>query len=38
MAGIYKLRIETAGTEEESAVGMAEALPMEGVEDEGSEG
>ena len=38
MAGIYKLRIETAGTEEEAAKGMAEALRMEGVEDEGSEG
>ena len=38
MAGINNLRIETASTEEEAAEGMEEALRMEGVEDEGSEG
>ena len=38
MDGIANLRIETAGTEEESAEGMAEALIMEGEEDEGREG
>ena len=38
LEGINNLRIETAGTEEEATEGMAEALRMEGVEDEGSEG
>ena len=35
LAGKNNLRIETAGTEEEAAEGMAEALRMEGVDDEG---
>ena len=38
MSGITNLRIETAGTEEETVEGMAEALRMEVEEDEGSEG
>ena len=39
VAGLLtNLRIETAGTEEETAEGMSEALRMEGVEDEGSKG
>ena len=39
MAGLLqKLIIERAGTEEEVAEGLAEALRMDGVEDEGSEG
>ena len=37
MAGINNLRIDTAGTEEEAAEGMADALRMEGMEDEGRE-
>ena len=37
MAGINNLRKETAGTEEEAAEGLAEALLIEGVEAEGSE-
>ena len=38
MSGITNLRIETAGTEEKTVEGMAEALRMEVEEDEGSEG
>ena len=38
LAGITNLRIETAGTEEEAAEVLEEALRMEGVEDEGSKG
>ena len=39
MAGLLtNLRIDTAGTEEEAEEGMAWALRMESVEDEGSEG
>ena len=39
VAGLMNnLDIETAGTEEEAAEGLAEALRMEGVEAEGSEG
>ena len=38
LAGINNLRIETAGTEEEGAEGLAEALRMKGVEDGGSRG
>ena len=39
MAGIlHNLNIETAGTEDEAAVVLAEALRMEVEEDEGSEG
>ena len=34
LAGITNLRIDTAGTEEEAVEGMAEALGMEGMEDE----
>ena len=38
MAGLLNnLNTETAGTEEEAAEGLAEALRMEGVEDEGNE-
>ena len=37
-AGLSNLNIETAGTEEEAAAGLAEALGMEVEEDEGSEG
>ena len=37
MAGLLSnLIIKTAGTEEEVVEGLAEALRMEGVEDEGS--
>ena len=36
--GPSNLNIETAGTKEEAAAGMAEALGMEVEEDEGSEG
>ena len=39
MAGLlHNLNIETAGTEEEAAEGLAEALRMEVEEDEGREG
>ena len=38
LAGITNLIIETAGTKEEATEGMAEALGMEGMEDDGSEG
>ena len=37
-AGLLNLNIETAGTEEEAAEGIAAALEMEVVEDEGSKG
>ena len=36
--GLLNLNIEIAGTKEEAAEGLAEALGMEVVEDEGSEG
>ena len=38
VAGLDNLTIETAGTKEEAAEGLEEALGMEVVEDEGSEG
>ena len=38
MAGINILSIETAGTEEAEAEGLAAALEMEVEEDRGSEG
>ena len=37
-SGLLNLNIETAGTEEEAAEGLAEALVMEVEEDRGSEG
>ena len=38
MAGINNLSIETAGTEEEAAEGLAAALELEVENDRGSEG
>ena len=37
-ACLHNLNIETVGTEEEAAAGLAEALGVEVEEDEGSEG